>query len=89
LIAKDRTSNKNIEEISLYDTAKLNKNRVWLRAFFRNLLGDLPYSVSTGKYDGGSRKNCDIGYFEGIAVKARGFCLKSKAASKLVARWSV
>jgi hypothetical protein len=51
LIAKDRTSNKNIEEISLYDTAKLNKNRVWLRAFFRNLLGSgrAPASGSTTK----------------------------------------
>jgi hypothetical protein len=45
--------------------------------------------VSTGKSDGGSRKKCDLGYFDGIAVKGRGCWVKSKAGSKLVARSSV
>ncbi len=47
------------------------------------------YSVSTGSFDGRSRRKYDAGYFEWIFTNLRGFCEKSKASSRLFARPSV
>ena len=69
------------DPVNVHDASTFGRNG--------SLTGGPIYSVSIGSFDGASCRKRSIGYFVGIAENGRGFCVKSKASSRLAARVSV